>query len=329
MPWWQGGDSVSARKDSHRVGAIVPEDYDIVLSYSLATTEGGWPVPSFRVNCELDCHLEKDSVEKTKSPHSPDGKCCIIGLLHIAKVDFAEHGGIGKCTVCGARFGSGDVWVHRTTGEHIHLGYTCADKYGFLAERGDFDAARGSMVRATAAQRIAESNRKEREDFLAAHPGLAEDLTVKHHIVEYIADKFHTYRSLSAPQIKLVQKLANEVRNPPPEEKHVPAPTGKVLVRGKVVSLKSVEGFRGDTAWKMTVKVETPEGSWLAWGTCPEVLVMAGAANCPGDARKGLRGANVEFSATLKQGNDDYFAIYSRPTKAKVISINKQETESK
>lgn len=311
---------MAKRSDKHSVGSIVPEDYTYVLSYNLGTTEDGWPVPSFRVNCGLDRRVLGPKGEALESgKHDEDGRCCVVGLLHIARVPFAPHGGTGKCSVCGAAFVYGDIWRHKD-GEHIHLGHTCAEKYEMLAERGDFDASYEAHKRATAARRLAEENRVERETFLDAHPGLREALSVEHYIVKDIAGRFQSYRSLSDAQVALVLKIAREASQPKTEEKHVSAPEGRVVVRGTVVSVKCEEGAYGDV-WKMTVKVTTPDGTWLAWGTCPESLQIEGAKAAPGNLRAGLRGALVEFTATLKRGRDAHFALFSRPTKARVVEL--------
>jgi len=124
---------------------------------------------------------------------------------------------------------------------------------------------------------------------------------------------------MSEKQIALVQKLAAEVRNPPAQDAHVPAPEGKVVVRGKVVSVKLVEGAYGVTT-KMTVKVTTTDGAWLAWGTCPESLLEVAHRAQPGAAHEALRGREVEFSATLSRGRDAHFAIFKRPTKAVLLT---------
>lgn len=303
---------MTKRTDPHRTGAIVPENYTYVASYALPTSDGGWPVPGWRINCEIERRREERDdagklVRVINGEHDADGLCCMVAMLHIARLRFSEHGGTGKCSVCGAHFGTGDVWRHNPTGEHINIGHNCADKYEMLAERGDFDAAMVSRDRARAAHRLAEENRKAVESFCADHPGLADDLAVEHHIISDIAAKLRRFHSISDKQVALVRKIAAEARNPPPAEKHVDAPEGRVVVRGKVVSTKVDEMYGGV---KMTVKVETPAGSWLAWGTAPSAILG-----------NGLKGCEVEFTATLKRGRDPHFAILSRPTKARIVSM--------
>nr|NIO76640.1 hypothetical protein [Armatimonadota bacterium] len=143
---------------------------------------------------------------------------------------------------------------------------------------------------------------------LADHPGLAEALETDHHIVRDIAYRFRRFCELSPKQIALVMKLHNEAMNPEPEEKHVPAPEGRKTFRGIVVSQKVHDNGYGSQV-KITVKVETPEGSWLAWGTCPALIL---------DSRPlgiyDLRGSEVEIRATLSRSDrDEHFAFMKRP----------------
>ncbi len=79
------------------------------------------------------------------------------------------------------------------------------------------------------------------------------------------------------------------------EERHVAAPTGRVEVTGKVVSVKVHESDYGSQL-KMTVKVETPEGSWLVWTTVPAQI-----------AEQEIKGKTVRFTATLSAGNTPPF----------------------
>ncbi|NIO74892.1 MAG: hypothetical protein GTN69_03155, partial [Armatimonadetes bacterium] len=171
------------RTDPHRKGAIVPGEYEHVLHYNLATTQDNWPVPSFRVNCELDGRHKDADGKWVNGEHRPDGMCCVVGLLHIAKVKWAEHGNTGKCTACGSRFVYGEVWKHIPTGEHIHLGHICGSKYGMLVDRSAFELEAGRRAQAIATQLRREQNEKDRAEFLADHPGLAEALETDHHIV--------------------------------------------------------------------------------------------------------------------------------------------------
>lgn len=305
---------MSKRSDIHRVGAIIPENYDLVLCYSLSSSEDGHPVPPFGVNCEVE--LRNHSTGEN-GKHRADSRCCIIALRR-SGVRWSEHGTTGKCTACGAAFVHGDVWRHRD-GEHIHVGRVCADKYGLLADRGGYDAAYEAHKRGTAAYRLGVQNAAARAAFLAANPGLEGALEADHPILADLSGRFRRFLALSEGQVLLALKIAHEIANPPPPEKHVAAPEGRVTVRGRVVSVKEKESDFG-VVWKMTVKVETPAGSWLVWGTCPESLCEHGRNTKPGDMPGGLKGTQVEFVATLKRGQDAHFALASRPAKARVLT---------
>lgn len=277
---------MSKRTDIHRPGAIVPGDYSYVTSYHLATTDGGWPVPPFNI----DQVLALQSVEK-----------------------FAATGSLGKCSVCGASYIYGDVWKHEPTGEHIHIGHECADKYSLLVDRTAFEleVERRKASARRDGQRAA--NREKRAAFLAAHEGLAEALKVEHPIVTVIAARFESYCELSDRQVALVLKLAVEKSAPAEVEVLVDAPRSekRVTFRGRVVSAKSHDGTYG-TQYRMTVKVEERGGSWLAWGTVPAKLLEAMPVGREGRLAM-LRGAVVEVTAALKAGKDPHFALTTRP----------------
>lgn len=280
------------RTDIHRAGAIVPFDYSFVLFYQRDVMEHGEPVPPINIDVVLD--------------------------MQNAGVPFAKHGGLGHCTVCGARFKSGEVWKHEPTGVHIHIGRDCAVKYELMVDRTEFDL---QMERAReGARRSArtKANRAERAEFLAAHPGLAEALDAcMHPIVCDLAARFQIYRTLSAKQIELALKLHREGQQPlpekPPEDRTVQAPLGKTEFVGRVVSTRAEDGWKGRTAYKMLVRVDTEHGHWLAWGTIPEKLLMSVE---PGEhGRIGtLRGKTVRMTARLESGKDSHFVFMSRPT---------------
>ncbi len=289
---------MTTRTDIHRPSEIVPADYEYVFSYDLG---GSGPFdPAINVNC---------AVGWTRGPHAPNGRCCVFGLKTIAKVAWAPTGSTGKCSVCGANYRYGDVWRHKD-GEHIHIGHDCADKYSLLADRSAYELEAGRRDRAKAVQVQRAKNDQERTDFLAQYPGLEEALKVDHEIVRDIASRFVQYRSLSEKQVALVFKLAEEVRNPRPareEEKKAVAPLGRQTFTGIVVSKK---GHAGNFGWtqKLTVKVATPEGVWLAWITEPAAVVTE-------------KGDKVEVTATLEAGREAHFVFGKRP-RVKIVVAN-------
>lgn len=92
-------------------------------------------------------------------------------------------------------------------------------------------------------------------------------------------------------------------------EAGVQVPTGRMVVEGTVVSIKSVEsnfGYHNTTTWKMLV---VTEAGWKVYGTIPSSILM--------DTEKGTK---VRFTATLEPSKDDaLFGFFSRPAKAEVI----------
>ncbi len=263
------------RTDPHRPGAIIPADYTFCVSYHLATSQDGFPIPALNV----------DVVTSISKVARDEGR--------------AIFGCTGKCGVCGAVFVYGYVWMHTLTGALVHLGHNCADKYALMTDRSEFELEMGRRAAARASAIKAQETIERREAFLAAHPGLEAALATDHYIVKDIAARFNG--QLSEKQVALVLKLYNEALNPKPAEVLATAPTGKVTLEGRIVSVKDYES---DYGWqtKCTIKVETEAGVWLAWGTLPSSL-------------NGLnsKGRRVRITATLKPGKDAHFALMSRP----------------
>lgn len=299
------------RTDLHREGAIIPADYVYVFSYNLSSTLDGWPVPSFNVNCEMDTRWRDADGVLHQGTHSEDRPCCILGLKRQG-ARFASHGTTGKCTICGAAFVYGDIWKHVPTGEHIHVGHICAEKMCLLVDRSEYELERDRIRKNVMRELARERNAAGREAFLGHNPGLAEALETDHYIVQDIKRKF--IRELSPPQVELVMKLAREVKERAriqaerDAETKVPAPieTGRQTVEGVVVGLRQQETMYG-LSYKMTVKVSTEQGVWLAWGTQPASLDGAEV------------GVRVRFDAKLQAGREEHFAIFSRPTKAVIV----------
>ena len=305
---------MAKRTDIHRKGAIIPGEYSHVLSYNLATIMDGWPIPSFGVNCELDGRVttknDDGSFKVINGKHSEDGTCCVVGM-RAAGIKFSEYGSAGKCTACGSHFVYGEVWKHEPTGEHVHLGHICGAKYGLMVDRSAFELEAGRRARAVATQLEKERKAEERVEFLADHPGLEEALETDHHIVADIKSRFIQWCNLSDAQIALVMKLHKEdkERSEAPQESHCAAPEGKQVFQGVVVS-KRAQHTQWGCSIKLTVKVTTPEGVYLVWGTCPAALLYSNSED-PGAEQ----GDTVELKATLTRSDrDEHFAFMKRPS---------------
>lgn len=168
---------MTKRTDIHREGAIIPSNYEWRVSYSLPTTFMGYPMPAINV----------DKVLELQQQHPK-----------------ASHGGLGHCTLCGARYGYGDVWQHKETGELIHVGYDCADKVGFVAEREEYEGIRLAVVEQIKAKIKLAKLCHDDEDLMEAFT------FGKHPIILDIKAKLFKYKSISEKQIAFVKKLRHE-----------------------------------------------------------------------------------------------------------------------
>jgi len=300
-----------ARTDAHRPGAIIPAHYSPVLCYSTAGADG---TPAIGLDCRRDraeYTVDRDGrpvlVREGECPGG--GRCCLKALRETAKLEGRDvFGQTGKCGVCGAWFLYGEVWQHDPSGAFVHLGHNCSEKYELLMDRSAWELAFDRAKRATAIQIERAQKAEARAAFLAKHEGLEDALKADHRIIADIARRFVQYAELSEKQVALVMKLAAEVNAPKtekPAEVNVPAPTGKVTFTGEVVSVKSVESDYGITT-KITVKVTTEAGVWLAWGTAPSSLLRA-------ETEAPLRGRKVEITATLEPGREPHFVFMKRP----------------
>lgn len=277
----------SNRTDIHSPKSIIPANYRCVVNYALPSVCDGVAVPA--INMEVVVELQRTQ-------------------------KFFHKGGPGSCSICGARFNYGDVWVHEPTQEHIHVGHDCADKYRLLTDRSAYELELGRARKAAAAAMTKAQNAEIKQSFLESHPGLEDALKTDHYIVADIASRFNQHHVLSEKQVDLVMKLAAEARAPVAEEKHVQAPVSdkRVTFAGTVVSAKMVDSQFGES-YKMTVKVETEEGSWMAWGTIPANIMDDLYKVNGNNIVKYLKGHKVEVTAKLKAGRDPYFAIMNRP----------------
>jgi len=318
-----------ARTDVHRPGAILPTDYTWVASFGTMYMAGEEP----------ECYGYEDV---------PEGPFADI------------HEGLQACDVCGAHYNHGAVLLHNPTGIHITIGHDCASKYSLQLDLAGWKAWHAAARDKRAQAAIEMKNATRAREWKAANPAVveaieaalaatrndhscethgrnfdydslccrkaikAEDLDRKNKAIMILADmarKLARYGSLSDAQAAFAVKLGETVRTwVPTIEKHVPAPTGRVTVCGRVVSVKDYESQYG-TTWKMTVKVETPDGSWLTWTTVPTSIhdLYQDARTFDNGLAGWLKGRTVEFIATLERGKDDHFAFGKRPTKARIV----------
>lgn len=314
---------MSKRTDPHRPGAIIPAHYEPVLAYNCATSQDGWPVPSYGITCALDGRVTLADGTVKNGECREHGDCCCVAAQNRAHADGKTvYGNPGKCGSCGAWFVYGELWRHTLTGDLVHLGHDCAQKYELMMDRSAAELA-NQRNRAAVATQIRKAERAEdRAAFLAAHEGLAAAFEVGDasspsrgaQIIADIANRFTQFCNLSDKQIALVMKLADEIRNPKPltpEDIPAPAPFGKgVTFEGVIVSAKLRPSFDDTCTWKIVVKVTTEAGSWKAWGTAPATILRTAVAIAEHVSPRGdraeaiaraLRGQRVEIKATLER----------------------------
>lgn len=212
----------------------------------------------------------------------------------------------GTCDHCGARMRYVMVYRHES-GQHIATGETCADGRFELSDRAAYD--RKALAGLAAAAREAAAREASILATLEANPGLAAALETPNDFVQDVARRFAQHGTLSERQISAVLRAAAraaEVTAERDAEVKVPAPSGRVTFSGVVVSRKFKDSDYGG-AFKLTVKVSTPEGVWLVWLTEPSSIETE-------------RGDIVQMTATLTPSdNDSSFAFGKRPSKASKI----------
>jgi len=313
----------SKRTDIHRPSALIPSDYVEVIFF-----EG------------------KSASDSPFTPRDPNIQVALAMYLeHGAKI----HGGMFTCDVCGAHYIRGSLFKHVATGEIISMGHNCADKLEFLRDSNGAE----SLQRRQKEANLRAIERHENWLNLAAWARLNREylpaLKCKHRIVQDIRAKIVRFGSATEKQLDLVRKLHADSLQP--AELHVPIPvTGKrTLIEGLVVGTKWQDSDFGG-ALKIIVKVETPDGSWLVFGTAPSSLIgdvdqiafdaweafwKAHRAPLDGETpeayrdrldalvipeRTGtLKGKRVSFTAKIEAGREPHFGFFSRPTKAKLL----------
>ena len=286
------GPKKTKRTDPHRPGAIVPTDYSLMTMFAMPTDkDAGFGMPEMQAMVRA-------------------------GVARHATI----FGSAGQCGVCGARFGYGDLWEHVPTNDLVFLGHECAEKYELAANRDDWMAGLESLKKGRAAYLRGVRNREAIEAVYAANPGLEEALKTAHPIVSDLGFKLKQYQDLSEKQIALAFKIAREEKEkasrPVQVERNVPVPISdkRQKVTGKVVSVKTTEGSYG-LQTRCTVKVETPEGSWLVNGSLPDLKTKDDEGY-----RHVHKGDTIAFEAQLEPGKDAHFAFFKRPTKTAVVA---------
>lgn len=311
-----------ARTDIHRPSAIIPEDYSFVCCFTFSEIALAPGVIEAERKL-LDAHMASTGGQRSKH----------------------EHGGC--CHVCGAWMKDYAIFYHAKSNSYIETGFDCAAKLDFqdpdLFRR--FKDRRLAAEKAKAGKLKAEGLIEEMGLDLQVALSLfqpksfgdiASDLNLTYKDVWGFESKFWAgvdlvrslvkYGNLSDKQwaffakcldavAKAPDELANKAardaqRKADQEANCKPAPEGRMVVKGKVISTKCQEGQYG---YEYKMLVESVDG-WRVWLTVPSSL---------GTIEKGWE---LEFTATIKPSDEDkFFAFGSRPSKASIIKQGEEE----
>jgi hypothetical protein len=280
------------RTDIHRPSVIQPQDYDFV---------GVWydPNEEFEIGSAYMLRMERENI-----------------MAHMKKTQgrWARHEHGGTCHVCGANAQYLAVFYHGATNEYIRVGEDCTEKMD-MGEPERFATAR----RAAKNARDAIAGKKKA---LLILKDLGLEASWKYYeTTEYLPEYEEStcqdmvanlvrYGSFSDKQEEFLRSLLHRIENREAIKAQRAAekasaqdcPTGRVKIKGTVLSLKEVEGNYGKTL-KMFVK--TTEGYTL-WGTVP------------GSLHSIEKGEEVIFTATVEPARDDKkHGFFSRPVRAK------------
>lgn len=239
--------------------------------------------------------------------------------------------GSRNCSHCGAHLSYAALMVHRPTNTYLHIGEDCLDNRFELDSKAQFQALR----KATALNREQMRKADRIAALVAEHPMLAACLD------EASASAYGSFVASVGYQLRrdgrLTDRQITAIKQAIPraidrahqsaiwddnrrteQAQAQPAPAGRVVVTGKVLSIRDKETDFG-RVWKMTVLAV--EG-YRVWVTVPSDLDMDDLPH----------GTLVRFTATLAPNTkahskrwtpgdveDPYFAFGTRPTKASIL----------
>jgi hypothetical protein len=309
---------MAPRTDVHSPVHLVTEDYDFVTVFDTHPPEPPW----FGASAGAYEHYAK-VVAWWRSEFDR-----LSALVATSEV----HRGLSQCHHCGAHVRYCAVMHHRPTGQHIAVGEICLDNR-FSMATAEFQKAR----KAAELDRQKQALLSAYKDFcdtltgdafmlLCPDPvfdGLAADFPQTHALLaEARADSFvadvrrraRQYGNASDKQVaavvKVVERIATRKRQQAEREAEVtvPAELGRQVIDGEVVGRKYWESDFGG-AYKVTVKVTTPQGVYRVWGSEPSKVPFH-------------VGDKVRFVATVERSKkgDDSFGIFKRPGRAEVLS---------
>lgn len=285
----------STRTDIHRPSAeeFDPTDYFCAGFFYLGRPEG----------------IGEDLARWHRSRHSE----AIERLEAEGTVRGGVHG-TRQCSHCGAHLSYVALMVHRPTNTYLHIGEDCLDNRFELESKAAFQAMRKEIAAGRKAQKLTAKI----EALIEAHPLLAELTYIRYDECrsQFLCDlstRLRMYGELSDRQIEAVERTMREgirrqAQRDAEDAAAKPAPLGRVVVCGEVISIQDKETDFG-RVWKMTVR--TQEG-WAVYVTVPSNLDLDDLPH----------GTVIEFTATLKRAEKNPrpgFVFGSRPTKARIV----------
>ena len=315
-----------ARKDIHRPAAIEPADYQFVAFDYLPSSPGDLGQAMFLAEERRRKRAHMERTGGTYSGHEHGGLCHICGSVNaIYSATFyheKSNAYIRTGLDCADKLECEGIEAFRKNvkkAKEANAGKRKAK--AILEEKGlgkawelyEADIAKRKAY-AEACKAWDETNADEatgRPEFIESTRDETTALDIVSRLVKWgnISDKAAAFlatlidRIERAPEIAAERAAAKALENA--NAKPVPAASGRVMVKGEVLTIREQDGFYGPQI-KMLVKAED---GWKVWGTVPAAI-----------AAEVEKGSVVEFAASLKQSdNDEYFGFFSRPAKAKVF----------
>ena len=229
---------------------------------------------------------------------------------------------IHRCVHCGH---NNLRWItcveYKPTGERLVFGADCTARLGFTDKQA-FKLAQ--LKRKADCFAAALKVATQVEKFLGDHPevkaiyGVINNPEhVKNAFVRDVLGKLARYGSISEKQIAaIVSSIQKDIdfaarKAQQATEPKAQAPVGNgVTIAGEVVSVKEYASdyAPGGFQLKMTIKVTTPQGVWLAWGSVPSAIHDV------------QRGQSVSLVANTLAGKDANFVLFKRPRLAQVLA---------
>jgi hypothetical protein len=301
----------------HRIsGNFNPENYQFVESFDN------------REILEEDSHSGLNYVSNIEEPMS---------LKSEEKIQ--EQGySIEHCTHCGACLKSGNVWLHKTSGEFIIMGNTCSERTEF--SKADFDRYYEShKLDLQKSLKLFKDNYK----FKVIKPLLDSNIDLywkDKFIVREIVGKMVKRRRLpSHKQIRLIRNIPlwnkqsqerKEAFEKAQEERVKNAQEwaeGRQEITGEVISIKDYEqqsfGYNSGIEIVRKIVVELEDGR-RCFGTMPKKRISS--YDLPEKEQLAFlakwsyeKGAKISFKGTIKVSEKDkFFAFFSRPSLTKI-----------